>query len=229
MKITAMMIVRNEADRYLMQVLDQLSKLVDDIAITDDHSTDNTLLVASRYNKVRTRSHPEQRFGEEWKLRTDAWNFAMEGKPDWILAIDADELFEESFDRQALEKLCNDSNVNLWGFHLHDMWSPTHYRDDQYWRSHHFASYFLIRPDALVFGASWSEKRHHCGRIPQQANVLVGHDSGYRIKHMGWARPDDRIAKYHRYKQFDPDGKYGWPEQYESILDENPATKEWAE
>lgn len=50
-----------------------------------------------------------------------------------------------------------------------------------------------------------------------------------KIKHYGWARPEDRIKKYQRNMMYDPEGKYNPREQYESILDPNPNLVKWVD
>ncbi|MFE6078574.1 hypothetical protein ACFVQB_29420 [Paenibacillus sp. NPDC057886] len=49
------------------------------------------------------------------------------------------------------------------------------------------------------------------------------------MKYYGWARAEDRIRKYERYQALDPDARYGWKEQYESILDAEPRLLQWSE
>ncbi|HHV63026.1 MAG TPA: glycosyltransferase [Firmicutes bacterium] len=51
-KLTAMMVVRNEADRFLVPVLDDLTQWVDEIVILDDASTDSTPDICRSYAKV---------------------------------------------------------------------------------------------------------------------------------------------------------------------------------
>lgn len=53
--------------------------------------------------------------------------------------------------------------------------------------------------------------------------------SQLRLKHYGWSNPHDRLVKYDRYMRLDPDGRYGWKEQYESILDVQPRLIRWEE
>ena len=50
-----------------------------------------------------------------------------------------------------------------------------------------------------------------------------------RPKHYGWSREEDRINKYNRYMNLDPNGEFGSLEQYKSILDENPNLIKWEE
>ena len=95
-KIIAQMIAHNEGDRFLPDVLNHLSKIVDVIVFTDDCSNDNTLEIArsipncNAFESQWDESHFPVNEGE---LRMAAWQnleqFAEWG--DWILAIDADE------------------------------------------------------------------------------------------------------------------------------------------
>jgi len=49
------------------------------------------------------------------------------------------------------------------------------------------------------------------------------------VKHLGWASPADRLKKYQRYMELDPEGKFGIIEQYKSILDPHPNLIKWEE
>jgi hypothetical protein len=73
----------------------------------------------------------------------------------------------------------------------------------------------------------WRETAQHCGRFPQTITHFSYVCHPARIQHFGWATPDDRQKKYKRYMQLDPDGVYGWKEQYQSILDEDPHLVAW--
>ncbi|MGQ9511857.1 hypothetical protein [Thermodesulfitimonas sp.] len=59
--------------------------------------------------------------------------------------------------------------------------------------------------------------------------LLPGIQSGLRVKHLGWMRPADRLSKYLRYRQLDPEGVWGIKEQYETILDTFPRLVRWRE
>ena len=50
--LLAMLVVRNEADRFLQPVLDRLSILVDGIVILDDASTDHTPALCRAHPRV---------------------------------------------------------------------------------------------------------------------------------------------------------------------------------
>jgi hypothetical protein len=106
------------------------------------------------------------------------------------------------------------------------MWSETHYREDAYWRAHLMYRPFLVRYKADLPYA-WKETPQHCGRFPLTISHFAYWCHPLRVKHMGWAREEDRRDKYDRYMRLDGEGRYGWKEQYESILDPAPNTIAW--
>lgn len=226
MYITGAMLVRNEADRYLRQALDSIS-WCDRIVILDDASTDSTpeicRLYASRYERM-----PESLFTtDELFLRKRLWSMATE-KGGWVLIIDADEILEPRCATTVRSLLEQYQEVEWVSFRLYDMWTPSHYREDDLWNAHlkHWPMMFLYDSRKTYI---WKEQPVHCGRFPLNAIENVGLITNLRIKHMGWARHEDRLAKYQRYKIHDPEGRYGILEQYESILEENPNLVEFVE
>ncbi len=224
MYITGAMLVRNEADRYLRASLESIA-WCDRIVILDDASTDSTPEICRSYADVYVRV-PEPLFTKnELLLRKRLWSLATQ-KGGWVLIVDADELLEPKCAR-AIRPLLQGSPLVKWvSFRLFDMWSLTHYREDNYWNAHtkHWPMMFLYDPSKTYV---WREQPVHCGRYPLNAIEGVGFTTNLRIKHMGWARPEDRRAKYERYKAHDPEWRYGRREQYESILDEAPNLVEY--
>lgn len=121
-RLTAMMQVRNEAGRYLEQVLEELSEFVDDIVIVDDGSTDNTAQLCRSFAKVTKLVTLETSlFNREWQLRQTLWNLAVSTNPDWLLSVDADEFYEEAAKREMRRLI--DQDVYDWvSFRLFDFW-----------------------------------------------------------------------------------------------------------
>jgi hypothetical protein len=228
--LTLSMVIRNEASRYLRQVLQAHSAYIGQAVIIDDGSTDESVEVvmeALRGIPVRLVRNRMSRFRNEVELRKQQWEETLRVDPVWILNMDADELLEDRF-VQELDSMLNQQDIDLFCFRLYDFWNETHYRDDAYWQSHNLYRPFLLRyrPD---LDYQWKETPQHCGRFPENVFELPHHLSPVRVKHMGWAKESHRLEKWLRYKELDPDAAYGWPEQYDSILDPDPNLIEWIE
>lgn len=228
-RITLAMVVRNEAERYLAPVLDQARRIVDAAVIIDDGSTDGTpeliekMLGDLPLVLVRNKKPLFER--NESKLRQMLWNETIKTNPDWILCLDADELFEDKAVHEIRE-MVNHPDFDYYSFRIYDFWDELHYREEPLW-SAHFRYYVLLvryRPD---FKYVWNENPLHCGRFPLNVTVLPGIQSPLRVKHLGWMNPHDRLKKYLRYRRLNPEGRWGVREQYESILDPFPRLVRW--
>lgn len=229
-KLTLAMLVRNEADRYLPQVLKHAVEYIDEAVILDDASEDNTVEVCQNILKdipLHLISNNTPGFHNEISLRKQLWDLTVSTNPDWILCLDADEIFEDKV-KNEIRLLINQPYYDYYAFRLYDFWDPTHYREDKYWQAHKYYRPFLIRYQPHFF-YKWKESALHCGRFPANVTDLPGAVSKLRVKHLGWASAEDRFLKYQRYIKHDPQGKYGIMEQYQSILDSNPNLIMWEE
>lgn len=227
-KLTLAMLVRNEADRYLEKVLTCAVRYVDKVVILDDASTDQTVEICKRClscvpSQIVVNS--KAGFHNEVVLRKQLWDLAVETKSDWILILDADEMFEDSI-VDVIPHLLKNPQIDVYCFRLYDMWNETQYREDEFWQAHKYYRPFLVRyqPDYLYV---WQETPQHCGRLPSNLSSLRGVPCPVRLMHWGWARTSDRLEKYHRYKKLDPEARYGIKAQYLSILDPKPNLIEW--
>lgn len=229
-RVTAFMQVRNEADRYLESVLRDLSEYVDEIVIVDDASTDDTVKLCRSFPKVsRIVELSESHFNRETELKIILWQAACASGPDWLLAIDADELFEDRM-KQEITTLVDQDRYDWVAFRMYDFWGgTTHYREDDLWQLHKRYTITLVRylPGYYYFLPTMN---HHSPRLPLSYAALPGHQSDIRIKHYGWAgSEEERYRKYLRYREHDPEGIWGSLAQYESILDPKPHLVEWKE
>jgi len=227
-KITLSMIVKNEEGRYLMQMLNSLKEHIDEAVIIDDASSDNTINICKEILKgipLHIIENEESMFGNEISLRKKQWNETIKTNPDWILSLDADEILEEDFWKNA-QNLIDDQKYDFYSFRLYDMWNETHYREDKYWNAHSIYRPFLMRYQPN-FNYTWNETSQHCGRFPINTFSFKKTTSEFRIKHLGWATQKDRIEKFKRYALLDPKAIYGIKEQYDSIMDTNPNLIRW--
>lgn len=231
-KLTAMIIVRNEADRYLGRCLESLLTFVDNIIIMDDASEDDTPELCLSYPRVKLYRQPRSMFlTDEAKLRRELWQYTLENKPEWILAIDADEFLEES-SLKEIPYLLRQRNFKAIGFRLFDCWgSEDSFRVDGLWNPwlRGFSTYLVKYQPELE--SAWPSLKFHCGRLPLAYRQLIHYESAIRIKHLGWANPANITAKYERAISQDPANKYMGHEHYESILwpAEKIKTYKWRE
>lgn len=226
--LTLSMIVKDEADRYLERVLRSAREYINAAVIIDDGSTDDTVslcheLLSDIPHKIVENS--ESSFHTEWRLRRQQWSETISTNPDWILFLDADEIFEEAF-RDGVKDLIGDRTNSVYLFRLYDFWDEAHYREDHLWQAHKTYRPFMLRYDRdTVY--RFTNADQHCGRMPANIFDLPHALSDYRLRHYGWAEEKDRIAKYKRYMELDPRGEHGSLPQYLSILDESPNLIKW--
>lgn len=200
--IFALMIVKNESNRYLESVLKHLSWYVDDIIIVDDHSTDSTVDIASRFARVESRPFEVPSFLEdESQFRQFAWNQLeerlMPSTDDWILSVDADEFIIADHPRDDLIDLTKTTDV---GVHIPipELWNldPPKIRVDGFWNKNMAPRFFRYMP-----GGVFPNKKMGCPPYPTyvKSNVVSNH---LEILHVGYADPDDVQNKYERYSTF---------------------------
>ncbi|MDD2400602.1 MAG: glycosyltransferase family 2 protein [Clostridia bacterium] len=218
-KITAMMIVRNEAHRYLERCLTSLLDFVDEIIILDDASTDTTPDICLSCPIVKLYRRKSSLFlTNEAQLRQELWFYTTDNKPEWILAIDADE-FLETKKLHEFPYLIQQKYFQAISFRLFDCWgSEKYYRVDGIWSPwlRGFSIYAVKYQPQLT--STWPKLNFHCGRLPLSYRQLPHLESELRIKHLGWANPIDIQTKYERAIDRDPTFKYMSREHYESIL-----------
>ncbi len=223
------LLVRNEADSWLSKVLAQLTRICDAVVVLDDVSTDSTPDICRAAGAEVHRERVSRFETDELTLRRRLWGLAAKRAKvgGWVLCLDADETFGDDMGPAVwdhAQEIAKDLQANGLAFRLYDMWSPTHYREDEHWNAHWRWWTLCVRVEKGPY--LWREQPVHCGRFPVNAGTKAL-CLPWRVQHWGWSRPEDRKRKYERYRRHDPDGRYGVPAQYASILDSEPALRRW--
>ncbi len=227
-KIVAMLPVRNETHRYLKLVLSHLTEYIDEIVILDDASTDETPEICRSFSKVtRFKSLDESLFWrDEAALRNLLWEMTIELDPDWILALDADEIFESTI-KKELSRLTQQNQYDLVYFPVYHFWGClTHYRVDGMWNPLYSKIGCLFRYHKNI-DYHWPMRKLHCGRFPLEVCKKPATLSSINLLHLGYAQKNEHYSKYRQYLSADPEGKYCPITHYQSIVHNKYQLKRW--
>lgn len=124
--VSLCMIVKNE-EAYLKQCLHSVKGIIDEIILVDTGSNDHTLSIAEKFGaKI---------YSYEWNDSfADARNFSIsKATCDWILFLDADEIFDQSYQREFIN-LINDAAFDGYLFTIYNY---TGKMEDKEYSIHH--------------------------------------------------------------------------------------------
>lgn len=217
-------LVYNEEHKFLEQFLEKISQLSNKIVAIDDGSTDNSILMCSKYaseiyqtDRLMTKN--------ESILRSTLWEkctkLCKDG--DYILINDCDELPTqksiENFEKAI--KIGESLGGDALAWRKYDMWNKTQYRENPpLWQAHFNPLVWCVKYKK-DYDYYWNPSKLHCGSLPINAyyHAFV---SKLQVQHMAYSTPELRKEKVEFYTNVDKEGKWGIKAQYDSILDENP-------
>lgn len=229
-KITLALTVRNEEGKFIKRMLTHAMQYVSNIVILDDASTDNTVEVCEGIlkdfpHKIYKNDEPMMVNLKESESKKKLWNLTIKENPDWILLLDADELFED-WGISVLPQIVNDIDFDVYYFKIYHMWDDEeHYRVDGLWKPEYYRIYLLrYQPN---YEYTWDNRGLHCYRHPYNINNMPGCYCYVRLRHYGHFTKEIRNAKYKLYTQLDPNGVFEYKSHYNSILSENPTLEKF--
>lgn len=214
-----MLRVKNEA-RWISEVLRSIRPLCESIFVMDDHSTDNTVDICAATPGVTVLRSPFDTFNESrdknWLLEK-----VMATSPDWVLAVDGDEVLEPN-GPQIIRDHVETASCLAYSLKIEYLWGDEHtVRSDrvygEFWRPSLFKP-FVPRPGvpddlklleefkfmSTPFGRkkNGNEPNFHCSSVPQR--LLHGHQRcPARLKHYGYMLREDRVRKLDFYTSLD--------------------------
>lgn len=196
MKLVAILRIK-DAISTVEECLGKLSSLVDEIIVLDNGSTDGTLETYQKFPRIKEILHTEGfHQGRDQIMLLEA---AKARNADWILLIDADEIFEKNMTRGVLDRYMS-SGHNTFGFRMYNFWlNRKVYRIDGPWFEYTLkAQRFLCKN---LPGIYFVNRQLHSGvikGIPGKVQL-----SPYRLKHYGYADKKEVIPKWKFYTDLD--------------------------
>jgi glycosyltransferase involved in cell wall biosynthesis len=196
--IIGMMRVKNEA-RWIKRCVESILGVCDRIIVLDDHSTDGTPAICATISRVAV--HLSAFNGlDEARDKNFLLDLALEFHPEWIVAIDGDEMLAPAY-AEELRAWTRAPHAECLSLRVLYMWDrEDQIRTDGVYGDFHRESVF--RPNGARFESNSNGGNFHCGNVPwgarQKRRVL-----GVPLLHFGYMHREDRERKYVWYNERD--------------------------
>ena len=211
-KIIAMYRIQNES-RWIEKSLEETSKVCQEIVILDDCSTDNTVNICKKFPKVvdiYERKEPLPL--DEVRDRNFLLKMALKRNPEYILALDGDEILMPNSKEILFEELQTlYPEANVLAFQVLYIWDIfNQFRSDgtynHVWRPRLFK--ISNQPSDLCYENSIYPGNLHCSSIPDNTIGLdIPVRSNVKILHYGYYDKNTRLEKFQYFHKVDPGGQ----------------------
>lgn len=211
-----------EADRYMRKTMEEFKRLCDEVYICCNNATQKEIDLIEEYgfdyredNRTWGIDQPNIKT-DHLKALGDKYN------PDWIIALDMDEVFAPEFTREIAEHYATEYREIAYHFLVVNL-----YNDEE-----HFAHgagiqrfwnvrFFKYMPE---YGLQYQRKSLHCGLAPP-IMYQYGWYAPFYLLHYGLMKKEDRMRKVERYQKFDPNSKFKNKVYYDDLAREMPMHK----
>lgn len=204
-------------EKYLEKTLQEFKRLCDDVIIATNNIDEKSKRLIKKYGFKNYEDNRE--WGREQPtIKTALLTRAGDLRPDWIIALDADEVFCPSFTRHEAEALAQTSEI-AFNFLVVNL-----YNDEQHFaHSIGIQRFWNIRFYKYLpeYGLQFQKKALHCGLAPPIAYKYGWHAPFYLL-HYGLMAREDRERKIIRYQIYDPHKKYKSGAYYDELGQELP-------
>lgn len=208
-------------EKYLDRSLKEFKRLCDDAIIATNNADAKTIKTIKKYG-FKTYADNREWGTEQPNIKTSLLTRAgRELTPDWIIALDADEVFCPSFTRERAEALTESEEI-AWHFLVVNL-----YNNEQHFaHSAGIQRFWNIRFYKYLpeYGLQFQRKALHCGLAPPIA-YKYGWYAPYYLLHYGLMHVKDRLRKVERYQKYDPTKKYKAGAYYDELSQELPMRK----
>lgn len=209
--LIAMMRVKNE-EEWLEESIIHLLPLADRIIVLDDGSTDGTAAICQRYSEEVEYHYQNEPVTDEARDKNRLLEWTVRHDPDWILALDGDEVLEELAPSTIIREIHlldpAEPQFTVLLFHFLYFWNdPGTYRAEpgiysNFWQPRLFT--LRGQPKGhLSFTATEHGANLHCGSVPGNL-AWRPRKLDVKVKHYGYLWPEQRQRKKAWYAALDP-------------------------
>lgn len=201
-----------EANRYMDKTMQEFKRLCDDVLLVTNNATQKEIDLIDSYGF----NHYED--NREWgidqpNIKTKLLTKAGEMNPDWIVALDMDEVFAPEFTREEAERLASGTEIAYYFMIVNLYNDEQHFAHDvgiqRFWN----IRFYKYAPE---YGVQFQRKNLHCGLGPP-IMYKYGWHAPYYVLHYGLMKPEDRTRKVERYQKYDPNGRFKAGEYYNDL------------
>lgn len=210
-RIFGVMVVRNEADRYLREAVASLRQVVDGLLVYDDGSNDRSREIAHAEGALvlRRPTTVPPMAEHEGRCREAAWKLVNSLGPDlgdWVVSVDADEFLTTAYpDRRAAMlhavEQANEEGAFAIGFRVNEVYG---WREDRplVRIDGDWGSAKSIRMMRWGLSTAFQDIKVGSGSVPGKAHrVLLAEAERTSLVHMGYARDKDRAERLARHER----------------------------
>lgn len=209
--------VAGPREKYIEKSLKEFKRLCDDAIIATNNADEDTIKLIDSFGFKHYEDNREWGIDQP-NIKTDLLTKAGELKPDWIIAIDADEVFAPEFTREEAERLASGDEIGYYFLVINLYNDEKHFAHSagiqRFWN----IRYYKYVPE---YGLQFLRKSLHCGLGPPIV-YKYGWHAPYYLLHYGLMLPEDRIRKQQRYLRYDPTKKFKAGAYYDELGQELP-------
>lgn len=203
-----------EADRYLKGTLEEFKRLCDDVIICGNNIDEKTEELIKKYGFWFYRDDREWGY-EQPAIKETLLVKVAKLNPDWIIALDSDEVFAPEFIREKAEELATRTEI-AYNFLIVNLYNDTeHFAHDvgiqRFWNIRYFKF--------LSGHTQYQRKNLHCGLAPP-IYYKYGWHAPFYVEHYGLMKPEDRVRKAERYEKYDPSARFKDKVYYDDLKKE---------
>lgn len=201
-----------EASRYMRATLDEYKRLCDYVVIATNNASRAEIDLIDEYGFEHYEDNRE--WGKEQpNIKTDLLKYVSKYNPDWIIALDMDEVFCQEFTRKEAERLAAVGEIAYYFLIVNLYNDDKHFAHDKGIQRFWNIRYYRYLPQ---LGLEFLKKPLHCGLGPPIA-YQYGWHAPYYVLHYGLMKQEDRIRKVERYRLYDPNSRYKSGEYYKDL------------